>query len=172
MAWTGMRGIVSLCAALSLPLFTLQEKQFPARDLIIFLTFSTILVTLVIQGLSLPWLIRLMGLKEDGVAEHEERYAREQISKAMLAEIEHLNKKSKIPEHVLEILRREGLLYAVPTESDEETMEEHEKVRELRRQLLRKGREKLIELRHRHEIGDDVMHAIQAEFDLDEVRLK
>lgn len=71
-AWAGMRGVVSLAAALSLPLTTGLGEPFPERSLILFLTFCVILTTLVLQGLSLPPLIRLLGLKDDGQAEREE----------------------------------------------------------------------------------------------------
>jgi Na+/H+ antiporter len=69
-AWSGMRGVISLAAALSLPLTVESDAPFPGRDLILFLTFAVILATLVVQGLSLPALIR--GLEDDGTAEREE----------------------------------------------------------------------------------------------------
>src|SRR5205823_7196862 len=64
-AWTGMRGAVSLAAALALPLMTDAGNAFPQRDLIVFLTFCVILVTLVLQGLSLPALIRWLDVHDD-----------------------------------------------------------------------------------------------------------
>ena len=74
--WTGMRGVVSLAAALSLPLKTQSGAPFPGRDLILFLTFAVILVTLIGQGLSLPLLIRRLGLEDDRLAAKEECAAR------------------------------------------------------------------------------------------------
>ena len=71
-AWAGIRGAVSLAAALALP------TNFPGRDLIVFLTFAVILVTLVGQGLSLPWLIRVLRFEDDGGAEREDAKARDQ----------------------------------------------------------------------------------------------
>src|SRR5207249_6454637 len=71
-AWTGIRGVVSLAAALALP-FTIQTgAPFPGRDLILFLTFVVILTTLVVQGLSLPFLIKWLGVTDDHAAEKEE----------------------------------------------------------------------------------------------------
>src|SRR5207244_864393 len=67
-AWTGMRGVVSLAAALALPLMIQDGSPFPGRDLILFLTFIVILATLVVHGLSLPPLIRWLGIKVDGAA--------------------------------------------------------------------------------------------------------
>src|SRR5262249_49490842 len=89
-AWSGMRGAISLAAALSIPLFLADGRPFPDRDLIIFLTFSVIVGTLLAQGLSLPWLIRLFhidreGRKERAEAGHQELDARRQTTEASLA---------------------------------------------------------------------------------------
>src|SRR5439155_25718123 len=65
-AWTGMRGVVSLATALALPRCIQNGSPFPGRDLILFLTFIVILATLVVQGLSLPPLIRRLGIEDDG----------------------------------------------------------------------------------------------------------
>ncbi len=62
--WTGMRGVIALAAAMSLPQTLADGSPFPHRDLIVFLTFSVIVVTLVFQGLTLPPLIRILGLAE------------------------------------------------------------------------------------------------------------
>ncbi|MGH7994563.1 MAG: Na+/H+ antiporter, partial [Limisphaerales bacterium] len=92
-AWTGMRGVVSLAAALALPLTIRGGGPFPDRDLILFLTFIVILATLVVQGLSLPVLIRWLGIKDDGSAAREEREARLKANQAALARLK------QIPEH-------------------------------------------------------------------------
>src|SRR5206468_10117339 len=81
-AWTGMRGVVSLAAAMALPLTTQNGAPFPGRDLILFLTFIVILATLVAQGLSLPWLIHRLGIEDDKAAEKEEREARLNANRA------------------------------------------------------------------------------------------
>ena len=70
MGWAGMRGVVSLATALALPLET------PNRDLLLFLTFCVILVTLVGQGLTLPWLVRVLGVSDDGSSAEQELHAR------------------------------------------------------------------------------------------------
>ena len=75
--WAGMRGVVSLAAALALPLTIEGGARSPARDLLQFLTFAVILVTLVGQGLTLPWLIRRLGVGDDGSEQHDEIHARE-----------------------------------------------------------------------------------------------
>ncbi len=82
LGWTGMRGIVTLAAAMALPVMTSTGEPFPQRDLIVFLAFSVILATLVVQGLTLPPLIRALKLEDDGEAEREEREARIHAARA------------------------------------------------------------------------------------------
>src|SRR5262249_38065572 len=85
--WAGMRGVVSLAAALSLPTALKTGAPFPARNLIIFLTFSGILVTLVLQGLTLPPLIRILGLAGSGAKRDEEDAARLAMVEAALTHL-------------------------------------------------------------------------------------
>src|SRR5512133_697581 len=82
--WAGMRGVVSLAAAFALPLALPTGRPFPGRDYILFLAFSVILVTLVLQGLTLPVLIRKLGITHDGEADEEERRARLEANKAAI----------------------------------------------------------------------------------------
>ena len=90
-AWAGMRGAVSLAAALSLPLETDAGAALPGRDLILFLTFALILVTVVGQGLTLPYLIRRLGVQEDGAEEAaEETRARYVAARAALERLDEL----------------------------------------------------------------------------------
>src|SRR5258707_8488083 len=85
--WTGMRGVVALAAAISLPEKLANGADFPQRNLIIFLTFSVILVTLVLQGLTLPPLIRALGLAGKSGRNREEDDARRQMIAAALAQL-------------------------------------------------------------------------------------
>ena len=80
-SWAGMRGVVSLATALALPLVVRGGRPFPQRDAIIFLTFTVIAVTLLVQGLSLPWLVRRLGVQENPAA----RAAEEQELRLALA---------------------------------------------------------------------------------------
>ena len=89
-SWTGMRGVISLAAALALPLTTNAGEPFPERNLILFLTFCVILTTLVVQGLSLPALIRALGVEDDGSGEREETKGRIHVAQAALARLEEL----------------------------------------------------------------------------------
>ncbi len=89
-AWTGMRGIVSLAAALAIPTVTAAGLAFPHRDLIIFITFAVILFTLIVQGLSLPFILRRLHLGADVIGRHEELRARYEAAHAALVRIETL----------------------------------------------------------------------------------
>ena len=86
-AWAGMRGAVSLAAALAVPLTTNDGSSFPQRDLIVFLTFCVILGTLVFQGLTLPMLIRVLGVEADHLDEKEEAKARIKAADAAIARL-------------------------------------------------------------------------------------
>ena len=86
--WTGMRGVLALAAAISLPELLEDGSAFPQRNLIIFMTFCVILVTLVLQGLTLPPLIRALGLSETSGSSEEEQSARRKILQAALAWLE------------------------------------------------------------------------------------
>lgn len=175
-AWTGMRGIVSLGAALALPYLQQNGIAFPARDLILFLTFACIIGTLVFQGLTLPFLIHWLGLKDDGLATHEERLARNHISQAMEEELKRLEAHGNISKHALKAAKRESLLYALTRLNDSindlEIKDTAKELCEVRQRMIIIGRKVLIDLRHKGEISDEVLHTIQTELDLDEMRLK
>ena len=104
--WSGMRGAVSLAAALAIPLATDAGEPFPGRDLILFLTFAVILGTLVIQGLTLPAVIRLLDLEDDGEeAAREEAQARIRAAEAALARLEELVDEEWVREDTAERVR-------------------------------------------------------------------
>lgn len=172
-AWSGMRGIVSLGAALALPLTTLTGTNFPGRDLIIFLTFTTIFGTLVLQGMTLPILIKILGLKADDALNQEERSARELIGKSMMLEIETLKSKDNISKRAYEIASRECILYATSQSSDVDKAAKDcaREIRRVRLKMIAIGRQRLLELRKDGAINDEIYRNIQNEFDLDEVRL-
>jgi CPA1 family monovalent cation:H+ antiporter len=176
-AWTGMRGVISLAAALALPLSTESGAPFPGRDLILFLTFSVILMTLVAQGLSLPVLIRALGLEADGSREREEITGRISVAEAALARIEELVVEDWVREDTAERVR--GLYnyrrsrFSARFGADEDGIEERSAVyQRLLRELLRAQRRHLIELRNEGVIGDEAMHRIERDLDLEESRLE
>src|SRR5262249_12324214 len=88
--WTGIRGSISLVTALAIPLTLPGGTPFPSRDLIICIAFSVILATLLLQGLSLPWLIRRLDVADDGAQKREEIKARLAAQRAALARLDKL----------------------------------------------------------------------------------
>jgi Na+/H+ antiporter len=176
-AWTGMRGVISLAAALALPLTTETGAPFPGRDRILFLTFCVILATLVVQGLSLPALIRGLGLEDDGSQDREEVIGRIEVAQAALARIEELVEEEWVREDTAERVR--GLYnyrrtrFSARFDGDEDGVEERSVAyQRLMRELLRAQRKELIRLRNEGEIGDEAMHRIERDLDLEESRLE
>ena len=176
-SWTGMRGVISLAAALALPLTTQTGAPFPKRDLILFLTFCVILATLVVQGLSLPALIRALGLEDDGSQDEEEITGRIEVAEAALARIEELVEEEWVREDTAERVR--GLYnyrrtrFSTRFDGDDDGLEERSAAyQRLLRELLRTQRKRLIQLRDEGKIGDEAMHRIEHDLDLEESRLE
>ena len=174
-AWSGMRGVISLAAALSLPLTVEGGAPFPGRDLILFLTFAVILVTLVGQGLSLPTLIR--GLEDDGTAEREEVQGRIEVAQSALARLEELAEEDWVREDTAERVR--GLYnyrrnrFVARLDGEANGLEERSTAyQRLLRELLRAQRQTLMRLRDEGRIGDEAMHRIERDLDLEESRLE
>jgi CPA1 family monovalent cation:H+ antiporter len=177
-AWSGMRGVDSLAAALAVPLFLANGEPFPQRNLILFLSFAVILATLVVQGLTLPWLIRLLGVADSGVAEIEENQARYAAARAALEKLESLAPQSGVPPLVLEQLRdfyghQADRYLARFDPHDDGARENHvSTVHRLKRNLLDAQRAQLVKLRNREAISDDVLRRILRDLDLEELRLE
>lgn len=175
-AWTGMRGVISLAAALALPLEG-SGGPFQERDLIVFLTFCVILATLVVQGLSLPFLIRLLGLEDDHIGEEEEAHGRIKVADAALERLEQLRVEEWVRDDTAE--RVEGLYnyrrnrFASRVDGDPDGVEERSAAyQRLMVELLLAQRQRLIRLRDDGQIGDEVMHRIERDLDLEESRLE
>jgi CPA1 family monovalent cation:H+ antiporter len=169
-AWAGMRGVVSLAAAQALPI------SFPQRNLLLFLTFSVILTTLVAQGLSLPALIRRLGLAEGDAAAREEVRARLAAAEAAIARLDSLTAADGVRPGLVEDVRQYYVTRAHSlVASGGGAAEHHERVRtyrDLRRDLLNVERRTIVDLRDRAEINDETLRRIQRELDLEEVRLE
>jgi CPA1 family monovalent cation:H+ antiporter len=106
-AWSGMRGVISLAAAFALPLALNNGQPFPGRSYILFLTFCVILTTLVFQGLTLPGLIRRFGVVDDGLTDEEERRARLEANRAAIDFIEERATVDSLPREIVDRLRAE-----------------------------------------------------------------
>jgi CPA1 family monovalent cation:H+ antiporter len=167
-SWAGMRGGVSVAAALAIPLET-AAGPFPNRNLLIFLTFCTLLATLVLQGGSLPYLIRLLGIRDDGADEAEEAAALAETAKAALARIEELERGGTIPKRILDHLRaRFSVRWAEFGEDGrDDVARATELYRQVERELLDAERRRLIALRDEGTIDNTVMRRIQRLLDLE-----
>lgn len=172
MSWCGMRGIVSLAAALALPVALPDGSPFPHRDLIIFVTFVVIAVTLVLQGLTLAPLIRLLKVGTDWSACHEEAEARQALSEAAVAAIEGLGNTENAPPDLVARLRAEfSENIAAATCQDEPAHPSVETARRLRRAAIRAERQALLKLWRQQRIGDEVLHHLEEVLDYKEARL-
>jgi monovalent cation/hydrogen antiporter len=173
--WAGLRGAVSLAAALALP------ADFPARDQLLFITFGVILATLVLQGLTLPAVIRWAGLHDDGAEAAEELLARRRAAEAALARIDELEAEQWPYEDTLDRMRglyrfrirrldaRVGEL-----EDGDGTDYEHRsrKYQKVVRTVLDAQHHAVVQLRNEGQISNDVMHRIERELDLEDERLE
>jgi CPA1 family monovalent cation:H+ antiporter len=177
-AWSGMRGAVSLAAALAIPLKTNHGAAFPDRDLIIFLTFAVIFSTLVLQGLSLPALIRRLGVVRHGEEDAEELRARLAATKAALAQIDELADADWTRDDTIERMRasyeyRKRRFAARAGKIEDDGYEDRSlSYQRLVQTVLGAQREALIQMRNDGEISNEVMNRVVQELDLEESRLE
>jgi CPA1 family monovalent cation:H+ antiporter len=174
-AWTGMRGVVSLAAALAVPLTLANGTPFPGRDYILFITFCVILATLVLQGLSLPALIQRLGIVDDGLANLEERTARLKANEAAMAYLDELN--GRYPPEIVDRLRVEyadrirQLEACANVDGDHSDDAMAPSFENLQQEALDVERRIIIQLRDEYVINDEVLRRIQADLDHAEARL-
>lgn len=179
--WAGMRGVVSLATVLALPL------TIPERDLLLLVTFCVILVTLVGQGLSLPWIIRTLRVVDDGAGEHQELHARAATDAAATARIEQLAVEWPTHLPLIDTLRAQyahrashshNAEHAVDDESahdqlgDEAAEQELFEHRLIRRAVIDAERAAVLGLRRRGEINDEAWRRIERDLDLEELRME
>ncbi|MBV9689388.1 MAG: cation:proton antiporter, partial [Ktedonobacteraceae bacterium] len=175
--WTGMRGAVSLAAALALPEVTAAGAAFPERALVVYLTFGVILATLVVQGLSLPWLIRGLGSHDDGAGEREETQARLTAAQAALTRLDELASQDEGLQETVQHLRKhyEARVRSITKRFKQAADEPGEDLamiyHQLQRVALQAERSAVVGLRNRGEIHDEILHRIERELDLEEQRL-
>jgi monovalent cation/hydrogen antiporter len=172
-AWSGMRGSVSLAAALALP------ADFPQRDVVLFLTFAVIFTTLVLQGLTLPALIRRLDVRDDGAEDREDLTGRRAAVDAALATIDELAAREWTREDTADRMRRayeyrRSRLAARAGETDDADGFEHRslKYQKMVREVLDAQRQELVRLRNAGAISNDVMHRLERELDLEDERLE
>jgi len=178
--WTGMRGAISLAAALALPQALESGATFAQRDVLIFITVGVIAVTLIGQGLTLPLLLRMLGIRGEREWSPDEAIARLEAAQAALDRLDELEREERIGE---ERLRRMRELYrarfrrcmAVIGGDGEEARADPrapvERYSELRRELIGVERDAILGLRNEGRLKPDVMREIQRDLDLEEARL-
>lgn len=172
MSWCGMRGIVSVAAALALPLTLVDGSPFPQRDLIIFLTFVVIAVTLVVQGLSLPLLIRRLKVATDWSIHEEEHRAKLALTRAAMDAIGEVARNEQIPEPLAERIRAEfaeKVTLDIPGREVSHTRADP--ARHLRRAAIEAERRELIRIWRENQISDEVLHHLEEDLDYQESRL-
>jgi CPA1 family monovalent cation:H+ antiporter len=180
LAFTGVRGIVSLAAALAIPLATFSGQPFPDRDLILFLTFSVILVTLVGQGLLLPTVIHALGLGQAGRRERrneraEEHAARQQAIKAVMKRLEQLKSERDLSDDVVRPLRahhQDRLRHVDHGDDGDDGNRKHSELHdEIELLLIAAEREHINELFRGGKLTDEARRRVERELDLREAHL-
>jgi Na+/H+ antiporter len=174
--WTGMRGVVSLAAAISLPVALQNQTPFPQRGLIIFLTFCVIFVTLVLQGLTLPPLIRHLGLAGNPGTEEEEKQARRAMAEAAVSYLEHSREAegdrfTPIYDELIRYQRRRlNILEGDFSEDASYRFDDYKRFRELTSQIRSLQRATILHMRNQEQISNEVMRRLEYEIDLLEAR--
>jgi monovalent cation/hydrogen antiporter len=177
-AWNGMRGAVTIAAALLIPLSTDAGARLSGRDLIVFFAFGVVLGTLVIQGLSMPLVIRILGLEADeSDADAEEALARVRAAESALARLEELESEGWVMDDTAARARR-GYQFRIDRfsarmdpDGDGKIEKRSIKYQRLRRELLEAERTAVVGLRNAGEISDEVMRRIARDLDLEVSRL-
>jgi Na+/H+ antiporter len=170
-AWTSMRGIVSLAAALAIPAVLADGTRFPYRTEILIITLGVILVTLVLQGLTLAPLIRKLQFSQDRTPVIEQQHARREALRSGVERLEDLADESWVPGAEVAKLRDE---YQRRSEREANATSDPgatEAARRLRAELLRAERRAMIRLRNEGAISDEVLHELERELDAEAIRL-
>jgi monovalent cation/hydrogen antiporter len=177
-SWVGIRGGISLAAALAIPISLANGSPFPGRNEILILTFAVILATLVLQGLSLPWLLRWLNFAPDAAEHAEEQRARAAITGEALRYLAAAAKGDEINRRAVEQLRdtyrnrAEGFELARESRPDNPEARYTKQLVLLELELIRWQRTALIDLRDRGTISDAVLRRFQVLLDLEEARLE
>jgi CPA1 family monovalent cation:H+ antiporter len=168
-AWSGLRGGVSLAAALAIPVAVAGGRPFPDRDLLIFLTFSVILVTLVGGAVTLPFVVSGLKIKEDGTDEAEERRALKAMATAARARIDAIEQEGRLEKSAAAMLRRhyDHELNRALGETDTAA-----RLGDVEQEIVDIERATLIDLRNRGDIDNVVLRRLQLFLDMQEVQLK
>jgi CPA1 family monovalent cation:H+ antiporter len=177
-AFTGVRGAVSLAAALALPLTVASGDAFPYRDVMLFIAFGVILITLLGLGLTLPFVVKALGIANVGQAEHHEEYeaevaARRNLLAATRASIDEMAKTRQLPDDIVDILcaRHMARSSQVPGGADGDKTTMTEESARLVRELIADERRSIHRLLREGKITDEARRRIERDLDLEEAVL-
>jgi len=180
LSFTGVRGVVSLAAALAIPLTTQTGERFPQRDLILFLTFSVILVTLVGQGLTLPWVMRALGLANAGLRERRadhaaERDARRQAATRAAELLDQRASEGAVSQEAIEVLRAAHRARLMRSEISRDNSDGHNEPAErhdkIALELISAERDHINNLYCGNKLTDDARRRLERELDLREAHI-
>jgi CPA1 family monovalent cation:H+ antiporter len=177
LAYTGVRGVVSLAAALAIPLTLADGARFPDRDRILFISFGVIILTLVGLGLTLPAVVRWLGVAKHRAAEHRrereaELAARHDAMDAGLRRLEELARERNLPKDVAALLKeRQHLRSQLSPRSSNDGMELSRLNAEMRLELIAVEREFLYQRLRDGTITDESRRRIERELDLEEASI-
>jgi CPA1 family monovalent cation:H+ antiporter len=177
LGWTGMRGVISLAAAISVPRLLANGEPFVQRNVIIFLTFAVILVTLVLQGLTLPSVIRGLGLAGLSISNQEEVSARRLMAEAALSHLDLVKRRSDSTDEAFDDIERHYRRRLATLDHEEAHAEPadadfYKKYAALSRELLNVERKTAVELRNQSQIGDELLRELEHELDLGELKFQ
>ena len=163
------------CGGSSLPALVADGSPFPQRNLIVFLTFCVILVTLVLQGLTLPRLINVLNLSQATGQDCEETEARRIVIEAAIFHLENVRKKDTNEFAAIydDLIRHyhQRLISLQPRDDGQNELADYDRQMELSLEALRVEREAAIRLRDEGRINDEVLRSIERELDLNESRI-
>ena len=174
--WSGLRGVVTLAAAMSLPTFLSNGANFPQRDLVVFLAFSVVVFTLVFQGLTLAPLIRALGLAGASGPDCEERDAHRIAVEAALKHLEEARQHDRAEyAGVYDDLRQHyrdqlNAIFCAPDDAAAAPPPHYRKHRTVSNELLGVQRRTLLQLRRQGRINDQVLRNLERDLDLQEAR--
>jgi CPA1 family monovalent cation:H+ antiporter len=174
LAFTGVRGVDSLAVALAIPYTILNGQPFPHRDLILFVTFGVIIITLVGQGMMLPYVVRWLGLARLGKKEHKDEIkheirARHAALKEVKKRLEKAIKEHDLPDDVIELLRTRNAsrVQILPTDMDDD-LDHMRQSASIKKELIDAERDFIYQLLRDGKITDEARRRIEYELDLEE----
>ena len=174
--WTGMRGVLALAAAISLPEYLDNGQPFPQRNLMLFLTFSIILTTLVVQGLTLPTIIRKLNICGDHGEDAEMKRARRAMLEGALSFLGNMAKNNRpdddwiVNDLIHHYRQRLNLLKESDGTAPKPDTVNYRQYRQLAREVRSLERNTLIHLWNQNQINDETLRELERELDLEDAR--